>query len=99
MSSHKREREKKLLKPHALETEEEEDTSSGIDTTLLEKRLEGLRDTQESVQGLSLWCQTNKRHSTLIIETWLRILRKSMKAFNISIKDIKHANVCRFEVT
>ncbi|CAG7823479.1 unnamed protein product, partial [Allacma fusca] len=32
----------------------------GIDTALLEKRLEGLRDTQESVQGLSLWCQANK---------------------------------------
>jgi len=77
MSEHKRDREKKLLKPHALENEEEEDTSSGIDCSLLERRLEGLRDTQESVQGLSLWCQANKRHSTLIIETWLRILRKS----------------------
>lgn len=78
MSSHKREREKKLLKPHALEgAEEEEESGSGIDIALLERRLEGLRDTQESVQGLSLWCQTNKRHSTIIIETWLRILRKS----------------------
>lgn len=77
MSDHKRDRERKLLKPHALETEEEDDTSSGIDVSLLEKRLEGLRDTQESVQGLSLWCQTNKRHSSIIIETWLRILRKS----------------------
>ena len=48
-----------------------------IDTTLLEKRLEGLRDTQESVQGLSLWCQANKRHSQIIMDTWLRILRKS----------------------
>ncbi|CAG7832481.1 unnamed protein product, partial [Allacma fusca] len=42
-----------------------------------EKRLEGLRDTQESVQGLSLWCQANKRHSQAIVDTWLRILRKS----------------------
>ena len=48
-----------------------------IDTALLEKRLEGLRDTQESVQGLSLWCQANKRHTQIVVDTWLRILRKS----------------------
>lgn len=50
---------------------------TGIEVALLEKRLEGLRDTQESVQGLSLWCQANKKHSTPIIDTWLRILRRS----------------------
>jgi len=48
-----------------------------IEVSLLEKRLEGMRDTQESVQGLSLWCQANKRHSTAIIDTWLKVLRKS----------------------
>jgi hypothetical protein len=54
-----------------------DDGSTGIDQNLLEKRLEGLRDTQESVQGLSLWCQANKRHSSAIIETWLKTLKKS----------------------
>ena len=79
MSEQKKEREKRLLKRHALETQDEDDNSAGIDVNILERRLEGLRDTQESVQGLSLWCQTNKRHSSVIIETWLRILRKSTK--------------------
>ena len=54
-----------------------------IEVGLLEKRLEGLRDTQESVQGLSLWCQANKKHSTAIIDTWLKVLRKSKPTYEI----------------
>jgi len=60
-----------MLKYNGAETE-------GIDVSVLEKRLEGLRDTQESVQGLSLWCQANRKHSTAIIDTWLKVLRKSI---------------------
>ena len=63
--------ENKMLKYNGAETE-------GIDVSVLEKRLEGLRDTQESVQGLSLWCQANRKHSTAIIDTWLKVLRKSI---------------------
>ena len=59
---------------------------TGIEVALLEKRLEGLRDTQESAQGLSLWCQANKKHSTPIIDTWLRVLRRS-KTLKLS-KDV-----------
>jgi len=71
-----------MLKPNVIvdsgnSSSPQDDGSTGIDQSLLEKRLEGLRDTQESVQGLSLWCQANKRHSSAIIETWLKILRKS----------------------
>jgi hypothetical protein len=51
--------------------------SEKIEVSLLEKRLEGMRDTQESVQGLSLWCQANKKQSTPIIDTWLKVLRRS----------------------
>lgn len=69
----------RMLKPGASSTRESfKEEIGGIDQNLLEKRLESLRDTQESVQGLSLWCQANKRHSSAIIETWLKILKKSM---------------------
>lgn len=86
MSSERREKQKdknKMLKPNVAQelssggVGEAVEEPGGIDQSLLEKRLEGLRDTQESVQGLSLWCQANKRHSSAIIETWLKILRKS----------------------
>lgn len=78
MSSERREK-SRMLKPGVSSAIKEnyKEESGGIDPVLLEKRLEGLRDTQESVQGLSLWCQANKRHSSGIIETWLKILKKS----------------------
>ena len=42
-----------------------------------EKKLLNLKDTQESIQGLSTWCLHHKIHYKQIIQCWLAVLRKS----------------------
>ena len=42
-----------------------------------EKKLSNLKDTQESIQGLSTWCLHNKIYFKQIINCWLVTVRKS----------------------
>ncbi|PSN33251.1 Regulation of nuclear pre-mRNA domain-containing protein 2 [Blattella germanica] len=41
-----------------------------------EKRLQGLKDSQESIMSLSSWCLQHRQHHKKIVASWLRILKK-----------------------
>jgi len=43
-----------------------------------EKRLQSLKDSQESIQSLSAWCLQHRQHHKKIVACWLRILKKGM---------------------
>ncbi|KAK2710472.1 uncharacterized protein LOC136026018 [Artemia franciscana] len=43
----------------------------------LEKRLQNLKDTQESIQSLSGWCLQYKTHAPSIVKQWLKAIRKA----------------------
>lgn len=42
-----------------------------------EKKLNNLKDTQESIQGLSTWCLNHKSDLNHIIKCWLKAIKKS----------------------
>lgn len=42
-----------------------------------EKKLNNLKDTQESIQGLSAWCLNHKSDLNHIIKCWLKAIKKS----------------------
>lgn len=42
-----------------------------------EKKLSHLKDTQESIQGLSAWCLSHKSDFARIIKCWLKAVRKA----------------------
>ncbi|XP_037532558.1 regulation of nuclear pre-mRNA domain-containing protein 2 [Nematolebias whitei] len=44
---------------------------------LLDRRLHGVSNTMESIQGLSAWCIENKKHHGLIVRYWTKWLKKS----------------------
>ena len=50
--------------------------SSEFDVEYFEKRLHGLKDSQESIQGLSAWCLERRQHHKKIVATWLQVLKK-----------------------
>ncbi|KAI5644648.1 RNA polymerase II-binding domain-containing protein [Phthorimaea operculella] len=41
-----------------------------------EKRLTQLKDTQESIQGLSSWCLKQREHHKKIVQSWLNVLKR-----------------------
>ncbi|GFG35332.1 hypothetical protein Cfor_01369 [Coptotermes formosanus] len=41
-----------------------------------EKRLQSLKDSQDSIQSLSAWCLQHRQHHKKIVACWLRILKK-----------------------
>lgn len=41
-----------------------------------EKKLNNLKDTQESIQGLSAWCLSHKSDLHHIIKCWLKAIKK-----------------------
>ncbi|XP_017885983.1 uncharacterized protein LOC108628512 isoform X2 [Ceratina calcarata] len=51
-------------------------SSSDFDVELFERRLHTLKDSQESIQGLSAWCLERRQHHKKIVATWLQVLKK-----------------------
>ncbi|XP_037958568.1 regulation of nuclear pre-mRNA domain-containing protein 2 isoform X2 [Teleopsis dalmanni] len=43
---------------------------------LFEKRLEGLKDSQEGIQHLSTWCLTHRKFHKKIVASWLNVFKK-----------------------
>lgn len=41
-----------------------------------EQKLLGLKDTQESIQSLSLWCLKHSQQHKKIVSCWLHVLKK-----------------------
>ncbi|KAK2576925.1 hypothetical protein KPH14_005544 [Odynerus spinipes] len=50
--------------------------TSDFDVELFERRLHTLKDSQESIQGLSAWCLERRQHHKKIVATWLQVLKK-----------------------
>ncbi|EZA60065.1 uncharacterized protein LOC113563395 isoform X2 [Ooceraea biroi] len=51
-------------------------TSSDFDVEFFERKLYTLKDSQESIQGLSAWCLERRQHHKKIVATWLQVLKK-----------------------
>ncbi|CAH0598314.1 unnamed protein product [Chrysodeixis includens] len=47
-----------------------------FNTLAFEKRLMQLKDTQESIQGLSSWCLKQRTHHKKIVSSWLNVLKR-----------------------
>ncbi|XP_047454293.1 regulation of nuclear pre-mRNA domain-containing protein 2 isoform X2 [Mugil cephalus] len=51
-------------------------SNAALEATL-DRRLQGVSNTMESIQGLSNWCIENKKHHGLIVRYWMKWLKKS----------------------
>ncbi|XP_049621853.1 regulation of nuclear pre-mRNA domain-containing protein 2 isoform X2 [Suncus etruscus] len=52
-------------------------SSAGALEASLDRRLQAVTNTMESIQGLSSWCIENKRHHGTIVGHWMKWLRRS----------------------
>ena len=50
--------------------------SNEFDVEAFERRLQTLKDSQESIQSLSAWCLERRQHHKKIVATWLQVLKK-----------------------
>jgi CID domain len=46
-----------------------------------EKSLTNLKNTQESIAGLSSWCLQHKQHHKKIVNCWFRVMKKGLFLF------------------
>lgn len=53
--------------------------SSEFDVEFFERKLHSLKDSQESIQGLSAWCLERRQHHKKIVATWLQVLKKGIQ--------------------
>ncbi|KAM6434739.1 regulation of nuclear pre-mRNA domain-containing protein 2 [Liasis olivaceus] len=51
-------------------------SSSGLEASL-DRKLQAVTNTMESIQGLSSWCLENKRHHAAIARRWIHWMRRS----------------------
>lgn len=59
-----------------------------FDNELFEKKLQGLKDSQESIQSLSSWCLERRQHHKKIVATWLQVLKKGIIIIIIHSKNL-----------
>ncbi|XP_061872167.1 regulation of nuclear pre-mRNA domain-containing protein 2 isoform X1 [Colius striatus] len=52
-------------------------SSAGALEASLDRKLQAVTNTMESIQGLSSWCLENKRHHSTIVYHWMKWLRRS----------------------
>lgn len=62
--------------------------SGEFDVELFERRLHTLKDSQESIQGLSAWCLERRQHHKKIVATWLQVLKKGKLTTVLSVSII-----------
>lgn len=53
------------------------DSKGKISSELIEQKLILFNSSQESVQAMSLWIMHNKAHHQKIVDTWMKVLKKS----------------------
>ncbi|KAK7116386.1 regulation of nuclear pre-mRNA domain-containing protein 2-like isoform X2 [Littorina saxatilis] len=53
--------------------------SAGFNEESVEKRFMSVTNTQDSIQGLSLWILHHKTHHTRIVELWYKAMKRSVK--------------------
>ncbi|XP_059346238.1 regulation of nuclear pre-mRNA domain-containing protein 2 isoform X2 [Ammospiza nelsoni] len=52
-------------------------SAAGALEASLDRKLQAVTNTMESIQGLSSWCLENKRHHSTIVYHWMKWLRRS----------------------
>lgn len=57
--------------------------SMDFDAEFFEKRLQNLKDSQDSIQSLSSWCLERRPHHKKIVASWLQVLKKGILIFII----------------
>lgn len=55
-----------------------------FDADDFEKRLTLLKDTQESIQGMSSWCLQNRAFHKKVVNSWLTVLKQGLFIKEIS---------------
>ena len=53
------------------------DKKGKISSEFIEQKLVLFNSSQESVQAMSLWIMHNKAHHKKIVDSWIKVLRKS----------------------
>ena len=53
---------------------------SGFTSEFLEKKLNELNNSQQSIQTLSLWLIHHRKHNKLIVQTWYKELKKGKQS-------------------
>ena len=76
-------------------------TASHFSVSHFEKKLSQLKDTQESIQGLSTWCLNHKSDIDQIIKCWLKAVKKakidqSLTLFYLANDVIQHSKKKQF---
>uniref|UniRef100_A0A671UHP9 Regulation of nuclear pre-mRNA domain-containing protein 2 n=1 Tax=Sparus aurata TaxID=8175 RepID=A0A671UHP9_SPAAU len=59
--------------------------SGGSLESTLERKLQGVSNTMESIQGLSTWCIDNKKYHSLIVRHWMKCLKKSESPHRLNL--------------
>lgn len=59
--------------------------SNDFDVDQFERKLQGLKDSQESIQSLSAWCLERRPHHKKIVATWLQVLKKGLESNQLHI--------------
>ncbi|KAM3825068.1 regulation of nuclear pre-mRNA domain-containing protein 2 isoform 3-T6 [Vipera latastei] len=59
-------------------------SSSGLEASL-DRKLQAVTNTMESIQGLSSWCLENKRHHAAIARRWIHWMRRSGFAHRLNL--------------
>ena len=61
-----------------------------LDESSVEKKLRSLTNTQDSIQGLSLWIIHHKAHHEKIVELWFKAMKKGL--FDIVVTEEQGQN-------
>ncbi|XP_036948950.1 regulation of nuclear pre-mRNA domain-containing protein 2a isoform X2 [Acanthopagrus latus] len=59
--------------------------SGGSLESTLDRKLQGVSNTMESIQGLSTWCIDNKKYHSLIVRHWMKCLKKSESPHRLNL--------------
>ncbi|XP_015683381.1 regulation of nuclear pre-mRNA domain-containing protein 2 isoform X1 [Protobothrops mucrosquamatus] len=60
-------------------------SSSSASAASLDRKLQAVTNTMESIQGLSSWCLENKRHHAAIARRWIHWMRRSGFAHRLNL--------------
>lgn len=63
-----------------------------FDCEKFEHRLKSLKDTQDSITGLSKWCLNKRAAHKSIVKCWLKVLKEG-KSLKTSLLDLLSKNV------
>ncbi|XP_061838901.1 regulation of nuclear pre-mRNA domain-containing protein 2-like isoform X2 [Nerophis lumbriciformis] len=60
-------------------------SSNAAFESTLDRRFQGISNTMESIQSLSVWCIENKKQSGLVVRYWMKWLKKSDNSHRLNL--------------